>query len=614
MNLKLTALPPLLFSIVGAQALPAFGAVHRVSPGENPQAALDAAAPGDKLVLLPGLHEHPLRKHQSLLYVDKPIDIELAAGAVLKLADGQTELEHEPELTVDHGAVKRLDDFSAGGRYDGGLGPVIFTIRIDGEGEAGEPDTFSWVTGWGPGGTVGASKSNVPVTGEWQELRNGVQIKFDSRTGHNEGSFWALSYDGRESYGIRIGRGVHESYIEGVRIYGRGVIDLNQDNNVQPSELVKDISACVLVHGRVRDVTIEQITMKNTMRSVMLYGEHTGRFLRGGGTEGGESFDAENITIVGTRTINPRGRGYLLGHPSHRGRLSKVRCNYNYMETLATALEPNFNLSQYEVIGNVIKSEGRAIHCWRRSENGVIKNNVRIDDATGMEVVMINSPGAWRDPENLIVRDNRNHLSDALGMWATATGGLDNEAPGAYSGVAGGRGNVARGAYATVTGGRGNLAEAPYSRAHGLDARATRAAEDAMAAGRFEETGDAQAARLVAKGVTEGATKVGLTLAEGSSLSIEKGSTVAYTALVSARGESGRAQAAYEARGLAHRNAAGVVTLESPRVVVIHESDESLDFQVAGDTPAGALALEARGQAGATVRWAARVEIVEVKF
>ena len=199
------------------QLVPPTSSIHYIQPGENPQTILDDAAPGDKLAFLPGQHEHSLRKHQSLLYVDKPIDIELMEGAVLKLADNHTTLELEPELTIDHGAVKTLNDFSAGGRYDGGLGSVIFTIKIDGEGGDGRPDSFSWVSGWGPGSTRGAFQANVPITGDWQPLSHGVEIKFDSRNGHSLGSFWALSYDGRESYGIRVGHGTQPDYNESVR-------------------------------------------------------------------------------------------------------------------------------------------------------------------------------------------------------------------------------------------------------------------------------------------------------------------------------------------------------------------------------------------------------------
>lgn len=603
----------LLLSLAASAQTPSVDSIHYIRPGDNPQAVADAASPGDKLVFLPGLHEHPLRKHQSLLYVDKSLDIELMEGATLKLADGQTKLDHEPELSIDHGSPKTLDDFSSGGRYDGGLGAVIFWIQTDSEGRDGRPDTFQWRTSWGPAGKPANVHDNVPITGDWQELRNGVRIKFDATTGHSKGSFWALSYDGPESYGIRVGHGTQRDYIEDVRIYGRGVIDLNQDNNVQPSELVKDITASVLLHGRVRNIWVEQITMINTMRSVMVYGEHTGKFLSGGGTEGGESFDAEKIFILGTRTINPKGRAYLLGHPSHRGKLTNVRCNYNYMETLATALEPNFNLSEYEVIGNVIKSDGRAIHCWRKSVNGIIKNNVRIDDTTGKEVVMVNSPGAWDDPENLIIRDNPNYLSDHLGYWATATGGFESRAAGRFSGVAGGYRNAAEGDYAAVTGGADNQAVAPYSRAHGLGAGARRPGEDALAAGVFAETGDAQSSSLVAKAVTDGVTPTNLQLAGKAPLTVAPGSTVAYRVLAAARNDDGTIRAAYEAKGLAQRAGSGGVELLGAASTPIHESAQGLDFEV-GPDGAEAIALKARGLAGEQIRWVARVELVEVTF
>lgn len=405
--MKLTFFAPLLL----ATTLHAAGTVHSIRPGDDPQAILDKASPGDKLVFLPGLHRHGLRKHRSLLYVDKSIDIELEAGATLKLADRETALEKTPEITTDHGAPKKIDDLAVAGEYDLGLGPVIYTIRIDSEGSNGAPDTFTW----GSGDIFAFQHEKVPITGEWQPLSHGVQIRFENRAGHSLGSLWFVSYDGPESYGIRIGHGTQKEYIQGIRIYGKGTIDLNSANNAQPSGLVKNINAAILVHGRVRDVNIHGVTMTNTMRSVMLYGEHTGKFLQGGASEPGESFDAENISIFRTRTINPRGSGYLLGHPSHRGRLSKVRCNYNYMETATTSIEPNFHLDQYEVIGNVIKSDGRAIHCWRRSTNGLVKDNLRIDDSTGKEVVLVNAPGAWQPPENIVVRDNRNHLSDPIG-------------------------------------------------------------------------------------------------------------------------------------------------------------------------------------------------------
>jgi hypothetical protein len=135
--------------------------------------------------------------------------------------------------------------------------------------------------------------------------------------------------------------------------------------------------------------------------------------LPGGKTDGGESFDAEKIAILRTRTLNPAGAAYLLGHPSHRGRLRNVKCNQNYMETGLTAIEPNFNLDGYEVIGNVIKSGGQAIHCWRHSKNGVVADNLRVHDNTDQPVVVVGSPRGWQAPEPPVQRNNRNHLAES---------------------------------------------------------------------------------------------------------------------------------------------------------------------------------------------------------
>ncbi|HVX62809.1 MAG TPA: hypothetical protein VHC19_19475 [Pirellulales bacterium] len=415
MKLALATIAALLLAASAAT----HAAEHLIQPGDAPQAVLDRAAPGDRLIFMPGLHEHALGKHRSILYVDKPVEIELKEGATLKLAPGVTKLEAEGEITTDQDAGKKLDDLELGGLFDlsrpavegpEAYGAVIYTILIDGIGSDGRPDTFAW----GDGRIFDTPHKRVPVTGEWQELSHGVKVRFAHRTGHSVRSLWFVSYDGPEAYGIRIGHGRQPEYIENVHIFGKGTIDLNASQNALPSGLVKNINACVLIHGRVRKVLIEDVTMTDTMRSVMAYGEHTGKFLPGGKVGPGESFDAEDITIQRTRTLNPGGSGYLLGHPSFRGRLRNVRCNQNYMETAMTAIEPNFNLDGYEVIGNVIKSGGQAIHCWRHSVNGVVADNLRIHDNAGKPVVVVNSPRGWEAPEPPVLRNNRNHLSDKL--------------------------------------------------------------------------------------------------------------------------------------------------------------------------------------------------------
>lgn len=417
MNLLLFIIP--VAALLFGAAAQLHAAEHMIRPGDSPQAMLDRAVPGDRLVFLPGLHQHGLGKHRAMLYVDKSIEIELKEGATLKLAPDASKLEAEGEITTDQDAGKKLDDLEIGGRFDvtrpavhgpEAYGSTIYTIVIDGVGADGKPDTFAW----GDGKIFDTPHKQVPITGDLQELSHGVKVRFANRTGHSLRSLWFVSYDGPEAYGIRIGHGQQKDYIENIRIFGKGTLDLNASKNAQPSGLVKNINACVLIHGRVRKVRVEDITMTDTMRSVMIYGEHTGAFLPGGKVGPGESFDVEDITIQRTRTINPSGAAYLLGHPSHRGHLRNVKCNHNYMETGLTAIEPNFNLDGYEVIGNIIKSAGQAVHCWRHSKNGIAADNLRIHDNTGKSIVVVNAPRGWQAPEPPVLRNNRNHLSDKL--------------------------------------------------------------------------------------------------------------------------------------------------------------------------------------------------------
>ncbi|MCX6889536.1 MAG: hypothetical protein NTU71_08940, partial [Verrucomicrobia bacterium] len=105
-----------LFALLLATSL--FATEYKIKPGDDPQAVMDAAAPGDKLTFLPGLHQHGLTKHRAILYVDKSIEIELMAGATLKLADDFCKLEKAGEITTDQDAGKKLDDLEIGGDYD----------------------------------------------------------------------------------------------------------------------------------------------------------------------------------------------------------------------------------------------------------------------------------------------------------------------------------------------------------------------------------------------------------------------------------------------------------------------------------------------------------------
>ena len=174
-----------------------FAAEHKIKPGDDPQAVMDAATPGDKITFLPGLHQHGLKKHRAILYVDKSVEIELMAGATLKLADNVCHKESVGEITTDQDSGKKIDDLEIGGAYDmkknkveGSelFGSTVYTVIVTG-GKNGGPDTIAW----GDGKLFETPHKGIPITGDWQELSHGVKIRFANKTGHGARSVWFVS-------------------------------------------------------------------------------------------------------------------------------------------------------------------------------------------------------------------------------------------------------------------------------------------------------------------------------------------------------------------------------------------------------------------------------------
>ena len=95
--LRTTVFVLAVFPLASTHFFAAHAEEHLVHPGESPQAKLDQASAGDRLVFLPGVHQHGLGQHRSLLYVAKPIEIELREGATLKLADHTTSSSKRPK-------------------------------------------------------------------------------------------------------------------------------------------------------------------------------------------------------------------------------------------------------------------------------------------------------------------------------------------------------------------------------------------------------------------------------------------------------------------------------------------------------------------------------------
>lgn len=81
-----------------------------------------------------------------------------------------------------------LDDFEVGGSYSLEQ-DLTYTVEID---ATGTPDTFRWKSEEEEGEGEWEA-SGVEITGDWQELENGIFIKFSATTGHTLGDTWVFT-------------------------------------------------------------------------------------------------------------------------------------------------------------------------------------------------------------------------------------------------------------------------------------------------------------------------------------------------------------------------------------------------------------------------------------
>jgi hypothetical protein len=79
-----------------------------------------------------------------------------------------------------------LDDMEFDGPFTGSS-TTNYKVQIDGVGTGTDGvDTFKWSdTG---GSTWNAS--TVDIDGEWQDLNNGIAVRFNAKTGHTSGDYW----------------------------------------------------------------------------------------------------------------------------------------------------------------------------------------------------------------------------------------------------------------------------------------------------------------------------------------------------------------------------------------------------------------------------------------
>lgn len=638
---------------------------HYIRPEDNPQEIFNSGNAGDKFVFVKGEHLHNPVNNNAMLYVDKSCMIELAEGAVLKIPNNSVPFEATPEVIKNFsGVVIALDDLSVGGAYNNTTA-AAYAIQID---TVGSVDTFKWSRVYN-GDTTVWQETGIPITGVAQVLENGITVTFGAKTGHTLNSLWLVCYGVKPHYGIRVGTGFQENYIDGVDITGKGIIDLNRNNQYQHNEYTKTLPSCVLVDGRVSNVEISSIKMINGARPIQAYGEHTGVFNLDGTVTGGVSYDVDGIVVKDT-VIKDCAVGHIFGFPEHRGLVKNLSFYDNHSVNVGPLVELNHGLTGYGIENNTYNYVGKPMFSlWRHSKNGHINDNRMYGDTTGKPIITALSPGYWHKPENWIEYNNLNMNSVVIGENARASGytnkatargsvvggGENNSATGNYSSIMGGVGNTASGDTSTISNGGGNNVTGNYSavlvgvnnnvggahnvvtnganntvsgdynmvsgakhninrsycRVTGLEGSSDWINEDILASGKFSTEGDAKSSKLCMKGRSTGATYAALAT-NGFGITIPLNTSVAYKITCIAKNEDGTQDGMWTAQGIATRGT-GNVALKGNTITKVFSDSATWDLLVEAYTASQWLHLKARGDAGQNVRWVATVELTVVK-
>jgi hypothetical protein len=193
---------------------------------------------------------------------------------------------------------------------------------------------------------------------------------------------------------------------------------------------------------------------------------------------------------------------------------------------------------------------------------------------------------------------------------ATVSGGSNNTASGAASTVGGGYQNQAGGEKATIAGGDNNQATGDFSTVPGgIYASADKYGQMAYASGQFSNTGDAQTSLFVVRNqTTDNSTPYLYLNGSSQSMTLPANTTWLFKAYVVGRNADGSANSAgYKIEGLIDDS--GLIT----------STTTTISAPLGWTAPSavlnsGALCIRVAGIAGLTIRWVARVEVIEVNL
>ena len=178
--------------------------------------------------------------------------------------------------------------------------------------------------------------------------------------------------------------------------------------------------------------------------------------------------------------------------------------------------------------------------------------------------------------------------------------------------VSGGRDNTinAGGTYGSITGGRLNQVTAFYARAGGHQSVGRHAGGDSWADGAFSVAGDAQCSKVMRRVQTTSAT-----LASMTTVGLPDNSTYMFeVSIVARRTDDINESAAYKLTGCIDRyiGEASTSLVGEVTKTVIAEDVPAWDVTVIGNPSSGGLTIQVTGEAAKTIRWVAKIDLVEV--
>lgn len=204
----------------------------------------------------------------------------------------------------------------------------------------------------------------------------------------------------------------------------------------------------------------------------------------------------------------------------------------------------------------------------------------------------------------------------ASGDYSNVSGGTNNEATGPSSTVVGGNTNVSSGMGTTV-GGRQNTADEDNSTAFGMGGQPSQEGGLSVANGMFSERGDAQAETFVMRKLTTTADPVNLGLAgTATPATIDPNTTWAFTGMVVAQNIAPDVEhnRAWKIEGAIRRPLVGTAQmLGTPTITDLGNNlgADTWDIDIALGT--GAFNIMVTGAAATSIRWVARVDVVQVQ-